>query len=76
MRVCHSVNVSISKGAEPATNKRMFLTAALFSEASANIRTYSVGTPMNTVAFAMLAMARWGSNLAIQIILLPLISAP
>ena len=57
-------------------NKRMRATAARFRPGSANMRTYRVGTPMNTLARGMSAMARLGSNLACQIILLPLSMAP
>lgn len=57
-------------------NRRMFFTASLFKAASASMRTYSVGTPMNTVARGMAAMTALGSNLGHQIILLPLMSAP
>ncbi|EWS63058.1 hypothetical protein Y695_03712 [Hydrogenophaga sp. T4] len=46
------------------------------SVGSASMRTYSVGTPMKTVASGNLAITRLGSNLDSQIILLPLISAP
>ena len=56
-------------------NKRMFFVASLFNPASASSRTYSVGTPMNTVARGMAASTALGSNFAIQIILLPLSSA-
>ena len=76
VRACHSVKVSINKGADPAMNRRMFFTAALSSVGSASMRTYNVGTPMKTVASFMRAITRLGSNLAIQIILLPLIKAP
>jgi hypothetical protein len=40
------------------------------------MRTYSVGTPMNTVACGSLRTTTLGSNFDSQIILLPLISAP
>ena len=76
VRVCHSLKVSINKGAEPAMNKRMCEACWRVKLGSANMRTYKVGTPMKTVASDILAMASWGSNLAIQIILLPLSKAP
>ena len=76
VRACHSLKVSISKGAEPEMNKRMWLVACLVRPGSASMRTYSVGTPMNTVAFAIFSMASFGSNFPSQIILLPLSSAP
>ena len=69
------LKVSISNGAEPEMNKRMWLAASRVSVGSASIRTYSVGTPMNTVASGSLAMTVRGSNLASQIILLPPSSA-
>ena len=52
VRACHSLKVSISSGAEPEMNRRMWLAACLVRPGSASMRTYSVGTPMNTVAFA------------------------
>ncbi|MPM57016.1 hypothetical protein SDC9_103833 [bioreactor metagenome] len=66
----------MSSGAEPEMNSRIRLAAALVSVGSASMRTYSVGTPMNTVARGMAAITALASNFAIQMILLPLISAP
>ena len=57
-------------------NRRMWAQAAVSSAASASMRTYSVGTPMKTVASCSRAMVALGSNLLNQIILLPLSSAP
>ena len=76
VRCCQSVKVSISSGAEPLTNSRMCCVAAWSSPGSASSRTYSVGTPMKTVASRMRASAARGSKRANQIILLPLSSAP
>ena len=68
--------VSSSSGAEPAMNRRMFRHAACVKPGSASNRTYSVGTPMNTVASGSRAITALGSKRLNQIILLPLSSAP
>ena len=57
-------------------NKRMRATAARVSVGSASMRTYKVGTPMNTLARAMSAITRLGSNLACHSMGLPFSSAP
>ena len=57
-------------------NRRMLRAAVFVNDGSDNIRPYSVGTPMNTVASGILAITNLGSNLASQIILLPLMRAP
>ena len=66
----------MSNGAEPATNKRMCEACCFVSVGSVNIRTYKVGTPINTVASGIFWMTNFGSNFDIQIILLPLSNAP
>ena len=76
VRACHSLKVSISSGADPAINRRMLRQASPVRPGSASRRTYSVGTPMNTVASGSFSMTFFGSNFDSQIILLPLISAP
>jgi len=75
VRCCHSVKVSISSGAEPEMNRRIRCAASRVRVGSASMRTYSVGTPMNTVASRMRAMTVLGSNRFSHIILLPLSSA-
>ncbi len=70
------LKVSSSSGADPAMNSRMLRTASRVNPGSASRRTYSVGTPMNTVASGSLRTTVFGSNFDSQIILLPLSSAP
>jgi hypothetical protein len=55
------VKVSISSGAEPADEQAHVRAASRVSPGSASMRTYSVGTPMNTVASRHARDARpWG----------------
>ena len=54
----------------------MWRQASRVRPGSASRRTYSVGTPMNTVASGSFATTASGSNFANQIIVLPLSSAP
>ncbi|MNE48613.1 hypothetical protein D3C80_1430870 [compost metagenome] len=63
-------------GAEPEMNSRIFAVASRVRRASASMRTYSVGTPMKTVASRMRAITAAGSNFANHSILLPFSSAP
>ena len=56
-------------------NRRMPAQASRVSPGSASMRTYSVGTPMKTVASGRRAATIFGSNFDSQIILLPLSSA-
>jgi hypothetical protein len=57
-------------------NSRMRRQASRVSPASASRRTYSVGTPMKTVASGSRATTARASKRANQIILLPLSNAP
>ena len=68
--------VSASNGAEPLMNRRIVRHASALNAGSASSLTYSVGTPMKTVASGSRAMTARGSNFENQIILLPLSSAP
>jgi hypothetical protein len=76
VRARQSSKVSISSGAEPLMNRRMLPAVSRVSPGSASMRTYSVGTPMNTVARGRSASTGLGSNLPCQIMVLPLSSAP
>ena len=57
-------------------NRRMPAQASRVQSGSASKRTYSVGTPMNTVAWRISRTAAAASNLLNHSILLPLSRAP
>ena len=76
VRVCQSRKVSISSGAEPEMNSRMCAQASRVSPASCSSRTYSVGTPMKTVARGRRSTTAFGSNFASHSIFEPFSSAP
>ncbi len=76
MRSRQAAKVSASSGAEPATNSRIRAQASRVSADSASMRTYSVGTPMNTVARGSCAITARGSKRPNQIIFAPASSAP
>ena len=76
VRARQASKVSTSIGAEPERNSRIEAQASRVRLSSASMRTYSVGTPMNTVASGRRRITARGSNFENQIILLPLSSAP
>ena len=65
VRSCQLRKVSMNSGAEPEMNRRMARAASRVSVASPSMRTYSVGTPMNTVARGMAAITARASNLPV-----------
>ncbi len=68
--------VAVSSGAEPEDEEPHVATGVATKPGGTRSRTYSVGTPMNTVASGRRFTTAAGSNLENQIILLPFSSAP